>query len=208
MSLILRSGISESWLRRTTSIKNDLLALTAERSGHFRLESGHHTDRWLDLGQLFSKPASLRPFVIQLAEKVAAHQPDLICGPMTGGALLAELIADRLEVRFAFAERSMVGGRPHYAIPVSLRESIAGQRIAVVDDAISAGSAVGGTVADVGACRGDVHALAALILVSDRPHRLAASLRLPLEWLVDLPTDVWLPDECPLCRRGEPLSEP
>lgn len=94
----------------------------AARSGHFRLESGHHTDRWLDLERLFIEPAMLRPFVEKLAGKLSAHRPDLICGPMTGGALLAELIADHLGTRFAFAQRTIDNGRAQYSIPKSLRD--------------------------------------------------------------------------------------
>jgi orotate phosphoribosyltransferase len=127
---------------------------------------------------------------------------------MTGGALLAELIADRLNLRFGFAERSLVDGRSCYTIPAALREVVASRRVAVVDDAISAGSAVGGTVAQVVASSGHLVALGALILVGNRPHQLAASLRMPLERLVDVSTKLWAPAGCPQCRRGEPLSEP
>lgn len=144
----------------------------------------------------------------ELANKLAAHRPEVICGPMTGGALLAQLIADQLGTRFTFAQRTMLDGRPQYTIPASVRDVVHGQRIAVVDDAISAGSAVGGTVDDVRQCGGRGVALGALILVSSRPHQLAARLNLPLEWLVQLETSLWPADQCPHCRQGEPFDEP
>ena len=150
----------------------------------------------------------LRPFVEKLAGKLSAHRPDLICGPMTGGALLAELIANHLGTRFAFAQRTIENGRAQYSIAKSLRDVLKDQRVAVVDDAISAGSAVGGTVGDVVACGGHVIALGALMLVGRRPHELAARLKLPLEWLLQLETEVWAADQCPLCRQGEPCEEP
>ena len=83
----------------------DLLTLAGSRSGHFRLESGHHAELWLDLDALFARPAVLRPFVSELATRVATHRIDLVCGPLNGGAFLAELIALELGVEFGFAER-------------------------------------------------------------------------------------------------------
>jgi orotate phosphoribosyltransferase len=35
--------------------------LLAARQGHFKLESGHHGDLWLDLDQLLGQPARLQP---------------------------------------------------------------------------------------------------------------------------------------------------
>lgn len=182
--------------------------MAAARSGHFRLESGHHTERWLDLEQLFIEPMRLRPFVNELASKLAAHQPEVVCGPMTGGALLAELIADRLDLRFAFAERTILDGRPHYAIPVAVGEMVRGHRVAVIDDAISAGSAVRATLAEARKLGASVVGLGALILVSDRARSLARDERLPIEWLVEVTGSLWHPGECPLCRGAVPLTLP
>jgi orotate phosphoribosyltransferase len=111
-------------------------------------------------------------------------------------------------VQCIFAERALREGRARYAVPAALRAGVQGKRIALVDDAISAGSAVSGTLADLEACGGRVIVLGALILVGTRPQQLATSLNLPLEWLVEVPTELWEPSDCPLCRRGEPPREP
>jgi len=37
------------------------------RIGHFRLESGHHSDLWLDLQRLSARPEFIRPRAIELA---------------------------------------------------------------------------------------------------------------------------------------------
>jgi orotate phosphoribosyltransferase len=39
-----------------------LIEALAARRGHFRLESGHHGELWLDLDPLFARPARLAPF--------------------------------------------------------------------------------------------------------------------------------------------------
>ena len=38
--------------------------------GHFRFESGHHGDRWLEPDLLLRKPAELRPFARELAGRL------------------------------------------------------------------------------------------------------------------------------------------
>ena len=88
----------------------------------------------------------MRPYVGDLANRIAVYRVDAICGPLTGGALLAGMIADRLQLEFLFAERRVserTGLFPvDYRIARALREQVRGRRVAIVDDAISVGSAV------------------------------------------------------------------
>lgn len=182
------------------------------RDGHFRLESGYHSDSWLELDQLFRRPAALSPYVTALAAKIATHQPEVVCGPITGGAFLSELIARELGLEFVFAQRivSDRGGLfpVDYGLPSALRDAVHGKRTAVVDDAISAGSAVRATLADLDALGAQAVELAALIVIGDRPAALARERKLPLEWLMRLPNNVWAPGECPMCALGAPLTDP
>jgi orotate phosphoribosyltransferase len=192
-------------------VRGDLCSLVATRSGHFRLESGHHADTWLELDQLFRRPAALRPFIAELAGKLRPHRIDSVCGPLTGGALLAQSIAEELGVEFAFAER-LVTDRPglypvDYRVASSLREEIRGRRVAVVDDAISAGSAVGATLADLASCGATPVVLGAL-LIGPRATRLATETQLPIESLMELPNQIWTPAECRICSQGVPLTSP
>ena len=182
------------------------------RQGHFRLESGYHSDSWLELDQLFRRPAALAPYVTALAAKVATHQPDVVCGPFSGGAFLAQVIARELGLEFVFAQR-IVSDRSglfpvDYRLPSALRDAVHGRRIAVIDDAISAGSAVRSTLTDLDALGAQVVALAALMIIGDRPAALARERKLSLEWLVHLPNSVWAPGECPMCALGGPLIDP
>ncbi|HXN56971.1 MAG TPA: phosphoribosyltransferase family protein [Candidatus Angelobacter sp.] len=190
----------------------DLLTLVGSRTGHFRLESGHHTDRWLELDQLFVRPAVLRPFASELAGRVASHGVDIVCGPLSGGAFLAELMALELGVEFVFAERIVrqrAGLFPvDYRIPLALRAALHGKRVAIVDDAISMGSAVGATIADLETCQATVVVVGALIVMGPAGPEFAAARGLPLERLTDLPLHTWLPGACQLCTSGSPVADP
>src|SRR5687767_9756240 len=88
-----------------------LLELVSARRGHFRLESGHHGGLWLDLDPLFSEPRRIAPFVAALADRIRPHGVSAICGPLLGGAFLAQLVAGELGVDFWFTERIMPAGR-------------------------------------------------------------------------------------------------
>ena len=190
-------------------LPHQLLTLVGQNSGHFRLESGHHTDTWLDLDQLFRRPPALRPFITELAAKLRPHRIDTVCGPLTGGALLAQSVAIELGAEFAFAERietDRAGLFPvDYRLPPGVRATIHG-RVAVVDDAISAGSAVRATLADIASAGANPVALGALMLIGPKAVSLATELQLPLERLLELPNPIWAPIECPLCESGAPLT--
>jgi orotate phosphoribosyltransferase len=188
------SGVQQS--------SEQLVSLIAARRGHFRLESGHHSDRWLDLDRLLLRPSRLRPFAVELARRLQPHGIDAVCGPLVGGALLAQVIASELDLDFYYAERfqrTTDGLYPmDYRLPAGVRSIVRGQRVAVVDDAISAGSAVRGTLADLQACAARPAAMGALLVLGGDAASLAATAQIPLE----------TPAECALGVDGIPLKDP
>lgn len=190
-----------------------LLDLLPVRAGHFALESGHHGDVWLDLNALFLRPAKLRPFVAHLAGRLAPHGVEAVCGPLTGGAFLAQAVAAELDAEFCFAGRvagDEVAGRcaVGFRVPESVRTRLRGRRVAVVDDAINAGSAVRATVADLKARGAVVVAVGALATLGGAATGVAAELGVPLECVCRMPGGLWPPAECPLCAAGILLEKP
>lgn len=188
-----------------------LLDLVAARHGHFRMESGYHSDQWFELDRLFVDLPQLRPHVEALAQRLASYHVAAVCGPQTGGAHLAALLARALHTQALFTERhenpSATGLFPvSYRLPSHLRDSVRDQTIAVVDDAISAGSAIRGTLADLRACGARPVVLGALIVFGNKAQTYAANQHLPLECLVSTPFHLWPPDACPLCAQNLPLE--
>jgi len=75
-------------------------------------------------------------------------------GPLVGGAFLAQLLATALKVEFFFTERVLSGEgeglyQAQYHLSRASRSRVRDMRLAIVDDAISAGSAVRATYAEV-----------------------------------------------------------
>jgi len=166
----------------------------------------------MELDQLFTRPAALQPFVIELGNRIAGHGIEAVYGPLTGGAFLAFAIAEHLGLGFGFLER-IPTERPglfavDYRVAPALRGAARGRRVALVDDAISAGSAVQAALKDLTSCGAIPVALGALITIGPRAAALAAEQHLPLESLVELPAAIYAPTECPMCALGAPLTEP
>src|SRR3954470_23666736 len=99
---------------------DELLNLMAVRNGHFRYESGHHGALWLDLDRLYVRPRLLQPFVADLARRLATHDIEVICGPMFGGAFVAEMIAAALDGSFCWANRTATSAGAIYELPPAL----------------------------------------------------------------------------------------
>jgi orotate phosphoribosyltransferase len=184
------------------------------RIGHFRLESGHHSDLWMDLELLCTRPEFIRQRAGALAARLARHRVDAVCGPMVEGAFVALLVAGELGVQFCYAERFATqsdGDAPAlfpvvYRVPRVQRDTLRGRRLAIVNDVISAGSAVRGTLDDLRACGADVVAVAALAVLGADAATFAADQQLALESLTSFPFTMWTPDRCPLCQTGVPLD--
>src|SRR6185295_13320318 len=90
---------------RPTPIEDELLAAVSAARGHFRYESGHHGDLWLDLEALLVDARRVQGWAAELAHRAVGCQPEVVCGPLTGGAFVAQFLAAELGAGFVYAER-------------------------------------------------------------------------------------------------------
>jgi orotate phosphoribosyltransferase len=192
----------------------EFLALVHGRRGHFRLESGYHAALWLDLDGLFGSPRQIAPFLARLSDQLRAHEPNLVCSPLLGGALLAQSIATALNIDFCFAEPGLPERgtglfRARYRLPVAFHSSVHGRRVAVVDDVMSAGSSLRATCAELRAHKANPVAIGALVVLGDVGERhFVEEQRLPVDAVIRDTFELWSESECPLCTQGVPLEDP
>jgi orotate phosphoribosyltransferase len=197
-------------------VVGDVFDALPSRRGHFALESGYHTDLWITLDALFVDPAAMAPHVAALAERLRAHAPTAICGPQLGGAFLAQALATELAVKFFVAEPvPAVSGaeaaglfKARYRLPVGQVPHVRGQRVAVVDDVISAGSSVRAAIAGLSEAGASIVAVGALFVLGDAALRHFATQAVPVERLGERELSLWHPTECALCRAGNDLERP
>jgi len=189
----------------------DFISFVQGRKGHFRLESGHHGDLWLQLETLCMRSREIQPFAAQLAVKLALHKAELVCGPLVEGAFIALLVSLELGCDFVYAERLANPAREglypvEYRLPKALHSAVKGKRIVIVNDVISAGSAVRGAFSDLQSIGADVVAIGALLGLGDSIAKFAAEHQVALELVHQMPHNLWTPAQCPLCAAGQPLE--
>jgi orotate phosphoribosyltransferase len=187
------------------------LAMVAGREGHFQLESGHHGELWLDLEALFAQPRRVAPLVALLAEALRPYEAAVVCGPLIGGAFLAQAAAAALNVEFAFTERVMPPAREGlypavYRLPRAFEPRVRGRRVAIVDDVMSAGSAARGTYSELIGHGAAPVVVGALLVLGSTGADFFLQHGVAVEAAARRPYRLWLPAACPLCVSGVPLE--
>lgn len=192
---------------------DEVLAALPVRQGHFRLESGLHTDVWLTLDALFVSPRDLAPLTDALARRLQPHGVSAVCGPLLGGAFLAQAVATVLGVNFYFSEPVPATVSPglfvaEYQVPAELQKRLSGERVALVDDVISAGSSVRATARALSAVGASTVVVGTLLALGTVALDHFAGLAIPVEALRTRDFALWSPAACPLCQTGAPLEDP
>ena len=189
----------------------------AYREGHFELKSGRHGDRYIEKFQVLQHPSVVSELCRLIADRVwqpgAEPAVDVVCGPTTGGVILAYEIARQLGVRGIFAEQVRAGDGP------SRREFRRGfriepgERVLLVDDIVTTGASLVEMLEPIEQQGGELVMAAVLV---DRSGGLSdvvsptngRSYPTDALWTLDLPTYDPGADSCPGCRDGLALETP
>ena len=188
------------------------LDLARARRGHFTMESGLHCGLWFDLDAAFVDQAALDPFVTKLAQSLRRYDVEAVCGPLTGGAFVAQLVARLLGSEFFYT----IAGAPHgagsvavrYELPPGVGHRLLGKRLALVDDVMSAGSSLRATMTTIEQHGAIPIVIGALAVLGTNGENFFKERGLRLETTGRAPFDAWRQPECPLCAAGVPLEDP
>jgi orotate phosphoribosyltransferase len=91
-------------------------------------------------------------------------------------------------------------------LPVALQSEVKDKRVAIVNDLISARSAVRGAFFDLQAIGAEVVAIGALLALGDSIIGFASEHHVALALLKQMPNNLWTPSQCPLCAAGTRLE--
>ena len=172
----------------------------AVRRGHFLLTSGLHSDLFLLCAQLMQYPEELGPIASALAAPLRHASVEVVAGPAVGGIILAYEVARHLHARAIFAEKGG-DGRMVLRRGFTVRS---GERVLVVEDALTTGGSTRGVVTALREAGAEVIGAAVLV---DRSGG-AVDVGVPVRALLTLNVNTWNPADCPLCRAGVPLVSP
>jgi orotate phosphoribosyltransferase len=180
-----------------TDLLRELEARGAILSGHFRLSSGRHSDRFVQKFRILEDPVLVERVAAALAEFARALAPTVVVSAAVGGIVLGYETARQLGTLGIFVEKE--NGAP------ALRRGFAlgaGDRAFVVEDVVTTGGSVR-EVLDVVRAHGAAVAGVGIIV-----RRAPADFGVPTTALLDLPIASFDPASCPQCAAGEPVTEP
>ena len=107
------------------------------QTGHFRLTSGRHSDKYMQCARVFENARYSEVVCRDIADAYRGERIDLVVGPALGGIIITYEVARQLGTRNIFAERE--NGT------MTLRRGFAiepGTRVLVVEDTITTGGSV------------------------------------------------------------------
>ena len=168
--------------------------------GHFVYTSGRHGADYLEKFRILEDPGVTVTLAGIIVEHFRKSGVGLVAGPTTGGIILAYEVARQLGLKAVYVERAGAGGR------VLRRgfEVVTGTPVLVVDDVVTTGGSLRETIECLEEAGGRVIGAGVL---ADRTAGRAAGDR-PFFACLTLDFPSYAPEDCPLCRKGVPLSAP
>ena len=172
--------------------------------GHFRLTSGLHSSEYLQCALVLQHPRHAERFGKLLATELRRLEPTLnvgvVASPAIGGLIIGHEVARALGARFIFTERDAAG-------KMILRRGFAvelGESAVVVEDVVTTGGSTREVVEILQEAGARVIGAGSII---DRSGG-AAEVGAPRVALKTLQVVAYPPENCPLCRAGEPVVKP
>ena len=166
--------------------------------GHFLLTSGRHSNVYIEKFRVLENPDSLDQICRSMAEVVEDNNVDLVLGAAVGGILISGGVGRHLGKKHIFAERKDGNMELRRGFFISK-----GERIVIVEDIITTGGSVFELI-DL-AKEFSAEILHVVNLVDRSPKGI--DFGFPSTALLQLPSESYDPDECPLCKKGLPLTE-
>lgn len=179
---------------------DQLLAELATRgallSGHFRLSSGRHSDRYVEKFRLLEDPRLVEQAAALIVERFRADAPTVVVSAAVGGIVLGYECARQLGLKAIFVEKE--------SGVATLRrgfELAPADRALVVEDVVTTGLSVREVLDVVAATGAKIAGVGIIVRRSDVDFGVRS------EAVLDLPIASYAPQECPQCLRGEPLTQ-
>jgi len=185
--------------RLTPSAVEDLLRdRRAVLAGHFLLSSGLHSDHYVQCAKLFESPKDAE----RLGQSLAALAPrgaETVVSPALGGVLIGYEVARALGIRFLFTERE--NGRMAMRRGFHLGQM---EKVVVVEDVFTTGGSTLEVMEVVREQKAQTVGVLSVINRGCNPERFGV----PAASLVELEFKTWKPEDCPLCKSGDPVVKP
>ncbi len=167
--------------------------------GHFLLSSGLHSGLYFEKFQVLQYPEYVDILCRKLADFFKEEKVEVVVGPTTGGVIIAYQVAKNLKVRFIIAEPGEQGRIFKRGFNLGK-----GEKVLIVDDILTTGGSINEVVRLVENHEANILGIGVLL---DRSGE-KVKFDYPLKALAITDVTNYRPEECPMCKNGEPLIKP
>jgi orotate phosphoribosyltransferase len=167
--------------------------------GHFLLSSGLHSDIYFEKFQVLQHPEYVEILCRKLAWLFKDNKVEVVVGPTTGGVIIAYEVAKNLGTRSIFAEAGDEGRI--FKRGFNLKK---GEKTLIVDDILTTGGSIKEVIQLVKKHEGDILGIGILL---DRSGG-KVQFNYPLKPLAVTEVQNYRQEECPMCKKGQPLIKP
>jgi len=167
--------------------------------GHFLLTSGRHSAQYFEKFRILESPKLCEAFAAQVVREFSGRGITVVCGPTTGGVIIAYEVARQLGCRCVIAEKAETGRKIGRGFRLGPED-----KVLVVDDVTTTGGSLVETLAALSSHPSQVAGIAVYIDRSGGKNQLGR----PYFAVYSQSVESFAPDACPLCRSGVPLTAP
>ena len=163
--------------------------------GHFRLNSGRHSNKYLQCAKIFRNTKYSEELCAALAEQFADEGVEVVIGPAMGAVQMAYEVSRHLKCENFFAEREADG-------KMALRRGFEvkpGMKVLLVEDVVTTGGSVKEVLELVKAAGADVVGIGSIV---DRTGG-KIDFGVPFKAVISVEVESWEPENCPLCKEGK-----
>ena len=195
-------------------VKKIYMDANALLQGHFKLSSGNHSQFYLQSAKVLEDPKTAKILADALAMQIkeSGLEIDTVCAPALGGLIAGFALAQALDVRFIFAER--VDGVMNIRRGFEVNKD---EKVLMCEDIITTGGSAMEAASVVKELGGKIVGVAALAnrgfckrQSSDITTKQNCKLpqNIPFFALADFTFEMYLPENCPLCKDGSEAIKP
>jgi orotate phosphoribosyltransferase len=177
---------------------------------HFVYISGQHGSGWIDKDAVYPYTTRTSALAARIAESVAGRGIEIVCGPATGGLIIAQWVAHHLGALAVFGEHGEASPadtsdiRRPFILKRGYDQLVRERNVLVVDDVINTGFSIRGIIEAVRVNGGTVTVAAA---VCNRGSLTPEQLHVEeLISLAEIRLQSWPAQDCPLCRSRIPIN--
>ena len=168
-------------------------------SGHFKLTSGRHSDKYIEKFRLLENPIALDKICSAMAENFKDKNIDLVVSAAIGGILIAGGVGRHLNVKHIFSER--VDGNMKFKRGFNIEKK---QNILIVEDIVTTGGSIKEIIKICNSYKANITGIVSIVDRNDKN----SIIEYPYQTLLHHPSQSWDKSDCPLCKKNEPVIKP